>query len=110
MTEGELFTLIYPIVPLVGMAGFVPQILTLLAMKEAPKSISLLTWYIWTCTWLVSFGYAVFALQDLLFTLTCGMNLIGHCVIIGLTVYKRQKYDAASVTTRAGIPVAQPLP
>ena len=59
MTEGEFFTYIYPVVPLVGLIGFLPQMLTLLKLSDVPKSISLMTWYIWTATWAISFGYAV---------------------------------------------------
>ena len=93
MTEAEFFTFLYPIVPLVGLTGYLPQIITLLKTSESPKSISLSTWLIWTTTWMISFGYAVFSLQDLLFATTSGMNLAGHVLIIALAVYKRQKYD-----------------
>ena len=94
MAEVDFFTLLYPIVPLAGIAGYVPQLVSLLKASEAPKSISLSTWFIWTTTWLVSFGYAVFALQDILFATTSGMNLGGHLLIIFITIYKEQKYKA----------------
>lgn len=97
MNQGELFTSLYPIVPLVGLMGFLPQVMTLLKAREAPVSLSLSTWFIWTATWIISFGYAVFALHDALFAATAGMNLAGHIAIIGLTVYKRQKYAPVSV-------------
>jgi len=93
MTEAEFFTFMYPIVPLVGITGYLPQMINLFKTNEAPKSISLLTWMIWTSTWMVSFGYAVFSVQDLLFATTSGMNLVGHLFIIALAVYKRHKYD-----------------
>ncbi|MDP7141687.1 MAG: hypothetical protein QF692_02015 [Alphaproteobacteria bacterium] len=94
MTEGEFFTYIYPVVPLVGLIGFLPQMITLLKLSDVPKSISLMTWYIWTATWAISFGYAVFALQDGLFALTSGMNLVCHVLIISVTLYKRNRYLA----------------
>ena len=93
MTEGELFTFLYPVVPLIGLMGFLPQIFTLIKITEAPNTISVSTWSIWTMTWLISFGYAVFAMHDTLFAVTCGMNLVGHILIIALTIYKRNKYD-----------------
>lgn len=92
MTNGEFFTLLYPVVPLIGLAGFMPQIITLLRSDKPAHSISVSTWLIWTITWLISFGYAVFALQDILFAITSGMNLVGHIMIIAITMYKRQKY------------------
>ena len=101
MTETDFFTMLYPIVPLIGIMGFLPQIITLLKADRVPASISLSTWSIWTLTWLISFGYATFALQDILFATTCGLNLIGHFAIIGLTVYKRQKYKLQTHTPMA---------
>jgi hypothetical protein len=93
MTGADFFMFMYPIVPLVGITGYLPQIINLFRTTEAPKSISLSTWMIWTITWIVSFGYAIFSLQDLLFATTSGMNLVGHVLIIALAIYKRHKYD-----------------
>ena len=96
MIEGHVFTLLYPVVPLVGLAGFIPQISTLLRTQDTPSSISLSTWSMWTLTWLISFGYAVCAIQDVLFAITAGLNLIGHILIVGLTMFKRHKYRSDS--------------
>lgn len=94
MNEAQIFTYLYPVVPLIGLMGFMPQIIRLVKLEQTPDAISLSTWLIWTTTWLISFGYAVYTLQDLMFAITSGMNLVGHILIIMLTVYKRQKYAA----------------
>lgn len=92
MLINDLFTFLYPVVPMVGMAGYVPQIVALIRAKRIPQSISLSTWFAWTMTWLVSLGYGVFELQDSLFCMTASMNLMGHLAIIGLTLFKKCQY------------------
>lgn len=63
-------------------------------------------------TWLISLGYAVFTLQDFMFALTSGMNLVGHLVLITLTLYKSYKYaePRASYASDTGLtqPYARP--
>lgn len=103
MNAAELFTLLYPIVPLVGLAGYVPQIIVLARMREAPRSISMVTWFVWLSTWVIGLGYAVFALQDLLLSITCGMNVAGHLLVIGMTFYKRLKYDSAAAALKSSL-------
>jgi hypothetical protein len=109
MTEADFFSLMYPIVPLVGLAGFLPQVITLLRTREAPISISLSTWFVWTMTWVISFGYAAFVLHDVLFAATAGMNIVGHIVIIGLTIYKRQKYSQTQSQGRFSVAARQSM-
>lgn len=89
----RFFLLLYPAVPLIGLAGYGPQLVTLLKTDRPPHSISLSTWFTWALTWFISFGYAAFYVQDILFALTSAMNLAGHICVIGLTLYKRNKYS-----------------
>lgn len=97
MAPGDFFLLLYPAVPLIGLAGYGPQLVTLLKTDRAPHSISLSTWYTWAMTWFISLGYAVFYVQDILFALTSGMNLLGHICVICLTIYKKHKYGETSL-------------
>ena len=92
MEFDALFTFLYPIVPLVAFFGYIPQIIILVKADRAPKSISISTWTLWTITWLISFGYAIFSLNDPMFAFTCGMNVMAHMTIIILKVYKDIKY------------------
>lgn len=97
----NLFSFIYPIVPLIGFAGYVPQIIRLLKIQRPAKSISFQTWMIWTLTWGISLGYGIFCLQDLLFSLTCFMNVVCHIIIMALTYFKRVKYAQNPLVLKA---------
>lgn len=82
--------LLYPVVPLVGLAGYGPQIIKLARTRTIPDSISLSSWYIWTLTWIISLGYAAFVLMDFLLIVTFTLNLICNSIVIGITLYKQR--------------------
>lgn len=98
MFHDDAFLVIYPLVPLIGLFGYIPQIITLSQTKHAPRSLSLPTWITWTVTWFISFGYAYFYVNDLLLSTTSAMNLAGHLLVIGLALYKRARYTVRSNT------------
>ncbi len=87
----EIVTFAYSFIPLIGMAGYLPQIKTLLSSESRGHSISLSTWFLWLATWVISLGYGIICLQDILFSITCIINLIGHIAVIGLVLYKRNR-------------------
>lgn len=72
------------------MLGYIPQIKTLIFSNERGNSISLSTWFLWLGTWVISLSYGVLCLQDLLFSMTCIMNVIGHITVIFLVLFKRE--------------------
>lgn len=95
MNEADFFTLIYPFVPLVGLSGYIPQILKLFALQECPQSFSLLTWYIWLSAWVISLGYTYFAISDYMLCITAGINTLAHTLIIAIVHFKTLKYQAS---------------
>lgn len=97
----NLFSFLYSFIPLIGMCGYLPQIYRLIYQNAPTDSISLTTWGLWFGTWTISLGYGVVCLNDVLFSLTCSMNLIGHAAIIVLVLYKRGKFAVAASPVRA---------
>lgn len=103
MSINDLFTVLYPVVPLVGLIGYAPQLLALIKTKRSPESISLSTWYLWTTTWLISLGYAGLVIGDLMLSVTAAMNVAGHAGVIWLTLYKRAIHTEEPVFSLAPI-------
>ena len=110
MEFNGLFTFLYPLVPLIAFFGYIPQIYILVNSERAPQSISLHTWSLWTFTWVISFGYAVFCIQDIMFSITCAMNVIAHSSIIILKIYKDYKYMPSIAETYLHRPEASKIP
>lgn len=90
MSLSDVFLFLYPIVPLVGLMGFVPQIIAIIKTDTALRSFSISTWLMWLSTWCISFGYGALCIQDMLFCITCAMNIIAHVFIIALVFVKRR--------------------
>ncbi|MAI62703.1 MAG: hypothetical protein CBB87_09535 [Micavibrio sp. TMED27] len=95
MAVGDFFTFLYPIVPLIAMSGFVPQFIAAFRCTKGVPGVSLMTWNIWLASWMISLGYAVFALNDLMFSLTCLMNVILNVAFISMVMTKRQRFFIA---------------
>lgn len=92
MGENIFFTslpYLYQSVAVIGAIGYLPQIYTLAKAQDDCHDISLATWFIWISTWIISFLYGVFFLNDWRFLMIAGVNITGHIVVIGLTVYNR---------------------
>jgi hypothetical protein len=98
MAAADLFRLLYIIVPFTGIAGYLPQIATLLKASQVPEHVSLPAWSVWSATCAITLGYAVFAIEDVLITATSALSLICHLLIISVTAYKRRKYAPRPVT------------
>ena len=102
MNNIDFFTLLYPFVPLTGLIGYIPQLVKLSQLQQPPKSVSMLTWYIWLATWIVSLGYTYFVVNDMLLCLTATINTVAHTAIIIVTHYKAAKYSYCGVTLENG--------
>lgn len=70
----ELISLLYPLVAVTTVLGYLPQIHKLLVATRRPQNVSLTSWVIWTFSGLISFAYGVAVLQDFMFALTAGLN------------------------------------
>ncbi len=96
----DTLTILYSFIPLVSLIGYLPQIRVLLVQKEKASSISLSSWYLWLFMSVVSLGYGVFCLHDVLFSMTSAMNLLG-CLSITLLVLYRRSGQKLLKTVRA---------
>ena len=87
-----LFELLYPIVPIIAVIGYGPQIYKVLKATDDIRNFSLLTWSVWLGTWIIGFGYSSISVGDVMLSLTAGINAVLHLVLIGIVCYKRNAY------------------
>jgi len=73
----------------IAIAGYLPQIFRLAKSTGNSQDISLMTWWIWLSTWIISLLYGVFVLADWRFCLIAIVNVVGHLTVIGFTAYNR---------------------
>ena len=83
---------LYSFMPAVGLFAYMPQIRVVYASSGPLTDLSLHTWGVWLATSSIGLGYGVVCLKDFLFSATCGMNVACIAVIIGMVLYKRQRY------------------
>ena len=89
---GEFFVFLYPVVAIISLFAYIPQIRTLISTKSNCEEISLSSWYLWILGSGISLGYGIFHLQDFLFTLTCAISLILMSAVVALVLYRRQEW------------------
>ena len=94
MSFDAICVFLYPLVPIIAIGGYLPQIYKIAKSKTSMGSVSLMTWLIWFCAWGISLGYGVFSLQDFMFSLCCLVNMTAHVAIISLVAYKRRLYGS----------------
>lgn len=85
-----VFVLLYPLVFLIGLAGYIPQIVRLVRDDSPALNISLMTWFIWTFATAISLGYGITKLHDVMFCVVTATNLLAHMLIIMLVIYRRR--------------------
>lgn len=90
MILGEIFTMLYPFVPIIGIGAYAPQIVSLLKNKTCIESFSISMWATWAVASLLGFGYSWFSLFDLLTSFTCLMHLLVQLYVIFHVVHKRK--------------------
>ena len=89
----------YSFVPIIGLVGYVPQIISLIKMREKLESFPMAMWGLWFAASVISLLYGVFHLQDTLFSITAGSNTIAIAIVMSLATYRlldlsRFKIDA----------------
>ena len=92
MSLGLVFEYMYPVVPVIALIGYGPQLITALKARDDMRNISLLTWFVWLGTWAIGLGYSSITMADFMLSLTAGINLVLHILFIGIVLYKRSYY------------------
>ena len=80
---------LYAIAGLFSLAAYWPQIHILLKAENIPTEICIRTWTIWTCENFIALAYGVVALEDLVFCLLIGLDVVCMMVVIGLVIHRR---------------------
>lgn len=88
----NIFIWLYPLVTVISIAGFTPQIITLMKTKTDCRDLSLSTWLIWSFGNTVTLGYALVQINDFMFTLTSTVNLFLTVIITGFIIYRRLEW------------------
>lgn len=81
---------LYTLVFFIGLAGYLPQIIQLIRSRSYAEGISLVTWGIWSSTWVISLLYGYLCLADARFCLVAATNLLGNLTIISIVYYNRK--------------------
>lgn len=85
----QFFIYLYPLVAVVSLAGYLPQVKALIFASSSPKNISVSMWFIWSIGSAISLGYGVFHLKDLMFSFVSGSTLLFCASITCLILYNR---------------------
>lgn len=85
----QIFVFLYPMVGLISLGGYMPQIVKLARATSADDKIALSSWYMWLVTYTISIGYGAFHLKDWLFCTTMAVGLASALVVVGLVLYNR---------------------
>ena len=100
---GDLFVYLYPCVTIISVFAYIPQIKSLIYTKSSCEDISLASWYLWIFSTIISTGYGVFHLQDMMFSITCIVSLILMLFVVGLVLYRRAEWkENVVLKTHAG--------
>lgn len=83
------FLYTYPLVGLISLAAFIPQISALIKSTTSSANVSVKSWFLWTVTSVVSFGYGVYVLNDIMFCIMMGVTMFLNMIVISLIIYKR---------------------
>ena len=84
-----IFTFLYPIVGLVSIIAYIPQLKSLIFAKTICKDMSLTSWLLWSGTSIITAGYASFAVKDLMFAATSIVGCFFVLAVSGLIIYNR---------------------
>lgn len=81
---------LYSLVAIIGAAGYIPQIVSLIQTRDPSYNISISTWLIWSSSWVISLLYGIVCLSDLLFCIIATVNLTGCLSVLLLVVHNRR--------------------
>ncbi|MCB1538152.1 MAG: hypothetical protein H6865_08330 [Rhodospirillales bacterium] len=96
----SIFVHLYPLVGVVSLMGYMPQIWRLIRAKTLESEISLHSWMTWVGTYCISLGYAALHLRDFMLILTVVLNLAATVAVVGLVLYNRHVRFAARAPAR----------
>lgn len=85
----QLFVALYPLVAIVSLAAYIPQIMELVKAKNADDKISLKSWCLWIFTYTLTLGYGITHLKDPMFIATTIFGLAAIVTVVGLVTYNR---------------------
>lgn len=83
----EFITILYPLVALATVIGYLPQIRKLIVATRRPQNVSLASWLIWTVSGFLAFAYAGIVLQDFMLSINAGLNAALITLTTGLIIY-----------------------
>jgi hypothetical protein len=89
---GELFVYLYPLVTIISVLGYIPQIKSLIKTQSNCADIALSSWYLWTVSSLISIGYGLFHIKDVMFIITCTISFILIASVTALILYRRAEF------------------
>jgi uncharacterized protein with PQ loop repeat len=85
----NIFMLMYPIVGIISVSAFVPQIISLLKAISPPVNVSIKSWLLWSIGAFISLGYGFFFLEDVMFTVTAITNFTLNLFVLSLLIHRR---------------------
>ena len=80
---------LYPLVAIISIICYAPQIRKLLFATRRPQNISISSWVIWTISACIALFYGVFSLHDPKFIAVSAINLLLVTFTTGLLLYNR---------------------
>ncbi|MCB9991022.1 MAG: hypothetical protein H6867_06545 [Rhodospirillales bacterium] len=105
---GQLFVFLYPVVTVISIVAYFPQLKSLIFAKTKPNSISLPSWIMWCVSSFLAFGYAYCHIHDALLSFTTGLNMLLVFLTTALIVYN--KYVRFETVATLIMPQTQPVP
>lgn len=85
----EIFVILYPLLTINTIIGYLPQIRQLVKADKPTDDISLSSWYMWIFGSVIALGYGLFHLQDFMFCVTTGVNLVLMVAVVALVLYNK---------------------
>lgn len=106
----HVFAMLYPLVTLLSISGYLPQIWNLIRATSPNDSFALSGWVTWIATSAISLGYGIFHLKDVMFSITTGSSLVLITAVVSMVLYNRHYRfrKAAAAGNMAATPVAAP--
>jgi len=85
------FVALYPLVGLCHVLAYFPQIKALASSDADVTCIPAVTWVIWLGANLLTLGYNIFHVQDIMLTVTTVLNSILMLTVLALILHNQRK-------------------
>lgn len=95
----NVFVILYPLLTINTIIGYLPQIRQLIKATKPTDDISLSSWYLWILGSVIALGYGVFHLQDFMFCLTTSVNMVLMIAVVALVLYNNHLRFAQAMQT-----------